>query len=264
MAGPCAWDITFNDCCECWDALTPAARERAVNYATTVLWAATGKQYGACPQVVRPCGRSCGNSDFAGWYWSNGVFVPYILNGVWRNCYGGCAGLGCSCAPHCQVYLPGMVTAVSEVVVDGFLVDPADWRVDDGKWLVRTDGDCWPYCQDFNVDAGLGVFNDNTMQVTYTQGGEVPAALLDAAATLACEFAKACMNQPCRLTGRLSTVARQGVQLTFQNVDELIRLNLTGIPEVDQIIRAFNPAGLQRPLRVSSPDLPTQRVVTIP
>lgn len=268
--GPCNWVINFNDCCECWDALDPAAQQRALNYATTVLWAATGKQFGDCPQTVRPCGRYC-NGSTLGFFWNDGLFspwLPYIFNGQWRNCWCGCgAGSGpgcCSCEPSQQIYLPGPVASITSVIQDGFLVDPSAYRVDDAKWLVRTDGLAWPECQNYDVDAGLGLFNDNTLVVTYTRGEPVPAALLDAAATLACEFAKACAGQQCRLPGRLSTVARQGVQLTFQNVDELINNMFTGIPEVDQIIKAYNPYGLARPMRVWSPDLPQQREVTIP
>lgn len=266
--GPCAWDIVFNPCCECWDSLDPGSQQRALDYATTVLWAATGKQFGSCPQTVRPCGRYCGTSNVGLW-WNDGLFgpyLPYILNGQWRNCWCGCGdGPGCcSCEPSQQVYLPGPVTGVTSVIQDGFLVDPSAYRVDDAKWLVRTDGGAWPECQNFNVDAGLGVFNDNTLVVTYSRGEAPPQALLDAAATLACEFAKACAGQSCRLPGRLSTVARQGVQLTFQNIDYIIDRMFTGIPEVDQIIRAYNPYGLARPMRVYSPDLPITRQVTTP
>lgn len=270
MTGPCNWVINFNDCCDCWDELDPTAKQRALNYATTILWAATGRQFGECTQTVRPCGLYCADSGTMGYFWSDGLFapwIPYIFNGAWRNCWCGCGtGPGCcSCEPSCQVYLPGPVTSVTSVIENGILLNPSTYRVDDGKWLVRTETDaCWTQCQDYNVDAGLGLFNDNTLVVTYTQGEPVPAALLDAAATLACEFAKACQNQPCRLPGRLSTVARQGVQLTFQNIDDLIRAGLTGIPEVDQIIRAYNPYGLPRPMRVWSPDLPKLRVTTTP
>jgi hypothetical protein len=267
--GPCDWEVVFNDCCDCWDELDPGTQQRALTYATTVLWAATGKQFGACPQTVRPCGKYCGGSGTMGYIWNDGLFspwTPYILNGQWRNCYCGCgSGSGpgcCSCEPDCQVYLPGPVASIAEVTQDGILVPASAYRVDDGKWLVRTDGECWPECQDYSVDAGLNVFNDNTMTVTYSRGEPVPQALLDAAGTLACEFAKACTGGPCRLPGRLSTIARQGVQLTFQNIDFLTANMFTGIPEVDQIIKAFNPYGLARPMRLYSPDLPVTRQTT--
>lgn len=269
---PCQWDLSPEVCCETWPTLDPAVQAVAIEYATTIMWAATGKQFGLCPQTVRPCGRYCGTSGTMGLIWDNGLFgpyIPYILNGQWRNCFCGCGDLGagpgcCSCEPSCQVYLPGPVASIVEVTQDGFLVDPSAYRVDDNKWLVRTDGACWPDCQNFSVDAGLGIFNDNTMTVTYVRGYPVPQAVLNAAGTLACEYSKACMNQPCRLPGRLSTVARQGVQLTFQNVDFLIDNMFTGIPEVDQIIKAYNPYALARPMRIYSPDLPVVRQTTTP
>lgn len=270
MAGPCAWDVQFNDCCDCWDSVSPNVQERALTYATAILWSATGKLYGDCPQTVRPCGRYC-NSGGLGYIWNDGLFtpwIPYILNGQWRNCWCGCgSGSGpgcCSCEPSQQVYLPGPVTTVTEVIVDGFLVDPSAYRIDDGAWLVRKDGGIWPQCQNFDVDSGLGLFNDNTMQVSYTRGEPVPQALLDAAGTLACEYAKACIGGPCRLPGRVSTIARQGVQLTFTNIDQLLERGFTGLPEVDAVIRAYNPFGLKRPLRIASPDLPVTRQVTWP
>jgi hypothetical protein len=124
---------------------------------------------------------------------------------------------------------------------------------------VRTDGLCWPSCQDFNVDTGA-----NTLNVVYQRGQAGPAALASATGILACEFAKACCDSPCRLPQRLSTVARQGVQLTFVDIDTLLDRGLTGITEVDQIITSLNPYGLKHRLRVYSPDLPVTRQVTIP
>ena len=270
MVAPCSWDLEPGLCCENWDTVDPAVQVAAIEFGTTVMWAATGKQFGLCPQTVRPCGRWC-NQSYLGLFWNDGLFtpyLPYVFNGQWRNCWCGCAsGSGpgcCSCEPHCQVYLPGPIASVTEVTQDGFLVDPSAYRVDDNQWLVRTDGTCWPDCQNMSVDAGLGIFEDNTMTVTYIRGHAVPQAVLNAAGTLACEYAKACMGGQCRLPGRLSTVARQGVQLTFQNIDELINNMFTGIPEVDMIIKAYNPYGLARPMRVWSPDLPQVRQVTIP
>jgi hypothetical protein len=266
---PCTWSIDTG-CCDCWDALDPDKQEAGIQYAALTLWAATGRRYGACQTTVRPCGKTCTTDGSMGYYWYDGIWRPYILGGVWRNCWCG-GGLGCTCEPDCQVYLPGPVLSVSNVTVDGLVVpgptivdgivtDPGEWRVDNKQWLVRTsEGDCWPTCQDYNVDSG-----DNTMFVTYMKGVRIPAALAGATGTLACEFAKACSGQVCRLPNRLSTIARQGVQLTFVNIDNLLAKGLTGITEVDQVITALNPAGLKRPMRVFSPDLPVTRQVTYP
>lgn len=254
--GPCEWSID-TDCCAAWADLTPDLQASATNYAATVLWAATGRKYGTCPMTVRPCGRECNNCA-QGVYWWQGVWLPYISDGVWRNSW---CGLGeCRCEPRCQVYLPGPVSSVTSVTQDGLLVPEDAYRVDDQQWLVRTDGECWPQCQDYD-DGGDGA---NTLSVVMQRGIAVPPALASATGILACEFAKACRGSACRLPGRLSTVARQGVQLTFTNIDQLLERGLTGIVEVDQIITALNPYGQRTRLRVSSPDMKSSRQQTSP
>lgn len=256
---PCTWSIETG-CCDCWDALDPDKQNAGIQYAALTLWAATGRRYGACQTTVRPCGRTCTDQGAWGYSWYEGTWRPYIMGGVWRNCWCG-GGLGCRCEPDCQVYLPGPALSVSQVVLDGVIIPADEYRIDNRQWLVRTgeDSECWPYCQNYNLDSG-----DGTFFVTYMKGVAVPAALAAATGTLACEYAKACSGQSCRLPGRLSTVARQGVQLTFVNIDSLLERGLTGITEVDQVIMALNPSGLKRPMRVISPDLPVTRQVTWP
>ena len=81
---------------------------------------------------------------------------------------------------------------------------------------------------------------------------------------VACEYIKACNGSECRLPGRVSSLARQGVTISMVDVNELLRNGLTGIPEVDQVIRSINPSGLKGRTRFYSPDLPNPREVTWP
>jgi hypothetical protein len=254
---PCSWDLT-TVCCSTWNDYSDTIKTQATSYATLVLWAATGRQYGLCEQVVRPCGRECWNCP-NGYYWSGGTWVPYIWNGTWFNGCGCGFGSGCqTCRPDCVVYLPGPVASVSEVIVDGLTVDPAEYIVYDGRWLTRlSTTDCWPICGDFNVTSGTGFF-----QVTYTRGTAVPAPLLNAAGTLACEYAKACLGEACQLPSRVVSIARQGVSVNLVDVDKLLERNLTGITTVDQVIAALNPHGLKGRTRLYSPDIPAVRMVT--
>jgi hypothetical protein len=262
VPGPCLWEIDTACCQTYWDTLTPAVQAAATSYATLALWAATGRQYGLCPVTVRPCGRYCNDSGYAGQYWSNGVFVPYIVAGQWRNCWCGCGGGDCcTCAPTCQVYLPGPVGSILSVTVDGVVVDPATYRVDDGVWLVRTGGDgfCWPDCQDYNLDSGAGTFF-----VTYTRGEQPPPALLSAAGTLACEYAKACQNQACRLPAYVVALSRQGVDFQAADPFALLENGLTGLWEVDSLIKHLNPTMLTHRPRLVTPDLIPPRMTTWP
>lgn len=133
----------------------------------------------------------------------------------------------------------------------------ANYRIDDYQWLVRTDGECWPECGDLNVDSGDGFF-----QVTYMKGEAPPAVLLNAAGMLACEYAKACQGADCRLPGRMTNLVRQGVSIQTVPVDTLLMMGLTGLPEVDQVIRALNPNKLKGRPRINAPELPRPRYTT--
>lgn len=259
MAGPCVWSITVTEeCCPGWTALPQAQKDRAIRLASYVMWAATGRRYGICTNVVRPCGndRRCGECGSYNFF--NGWMRPFILDGLWRNCLCGCP---CDCKPHCQIKLAGWVDSVTEVLIDGVILAASAWRVDDNQWLVRTDGECWPTCQDYNVDVPAA----GTLQVTYGRGEPIPLAVLDAAAVLACEFAKSCgdLAGSCRLPGRLQTLTRQGVTVSMIDIDRMLALGLTGITEIDMIITAVNPyAKKQRPFFYSFDTSPRQREVT--
>lgn len=261
---PCNWDVDTS-CCTDWDTYSDALQTAAAEYGAMVMWAATGRRFGLCERTVRPCGRT---RDFigtpAGYYWAEGTWIPYIFNGVWRNC-ANCVGASygcCTCEPDCQVYLQGPVHSIpaTGISLDGEIVDVDAWRVDNGQWLVRTDGDCWPTCQDYNVDSGTGMF-----QVTYFIGQEVPSVVLSAAGRLACEYAKSCLGADCQLPARMTSISRQGVSVSLVDVDVMLKNGLTGILTVDQVIRSFNPYGLTSKMKVASPDWPpVTRVTTYP
>lgn len=256
---PCGWDIPDPLCCDTWTTLSPAVKAAANDYAATILWAATGRQYGLCEVTVRPCGmRKCqdGSAEFFGYDWSGGTWVPYIFEGQWFNC--ACPGM-CCCDPRCQVRLMGPVEAIAEVTIGGIAVDPATYRVDDNHWLVRTGGQCWPECSDMDTDDG-----DNVLIVTYLRGTAVPASLLRAASMLACEWGKACVGADCRLSNRVTSAARQGITINMVDPGELLDSGMTGLWEVDTVIRAFNPDRLKQRLRVYAPELNVSRTVTSP
>jgi hypothetical protein len=260
MAAPCVWDITVSEeCCPNWATYSVEVQERSLRLATFLLWAATGRRYGPCPVTVRPCGndRMCRDCGF--WAWDSGWMRPYIMDGLWRNCLCTCA---CTCEPHCQVRLPGPVASVTQVLVDGVVVPATSYRVDDNQWLVRTDGECWPKCQDYNVDVPAA----GTFEVTYGRGEPIPAAILDVAGILACELAKACArDSSCRLPGRLQTLTRQGVTASMVPIDQVLKYGLTGLVDVDAVIMADNPYGLRaRPWLYSRDTAPRVRTVTQP
>lgn len=259
--GPCNWTIPDPLCCATAWAATPAdVQSAARDYAAIILWAATGRQFGLCEITVRPCGmRRCpdGLGEFWGYDWSGGTWVPYIFNGQWFNC--GC-GAGCCCDPRCQVRLMGPVEEMVEVLIGGIAVDPATYHVDDDHWLVRSAGECWPQCADMD-----NLIGDNTFEVTYLRGTPVPASLLRAAASLACEWAKACRgDDTCRLSNRVTSLVRQGITIDMVSPEQLLESGLTGLWEVDTVIRALNPNRSTERLRIYAPEINAPRMTTWP
>lgn len=248
VSAPCPWPV--DPLCSDWDDYSQEVKDAATNYATMVLWAATGRRFGLCPITVRPCGAH-NNGTLWGYVMEGSTWVPYIDHaGLWRNAPACDRG---DCAPDSQVYLPGPVNSIVEVIQEGDVVDPTSYQVDNGRWLVRVDGGSWPLAVDLST-------NNDRFEVTYVRGEPVPKALREAAGVLACEFAKARGGKECRLPGRMSSLTRSGVSVSMLDVESLTRRNLTGIPEVDQIIYAYNPHALFSRPKVMSPDMPAPRV----
>ena len=94
-----------------------------------------------------------------------------------------------------------------------------------------------------------------TLGVTYVPGLVPGAGGQWAAGVLACEFAKACTGAKCRLPSSVTSVARNGVAMEFDN--GLFSNGLTGIREVDAYLLSINPHGLRTPSLVWSPDAPS-------
>lgn len=276
---PCNWTVDVG-CCPDWDGYDLATQTAAAEYAALSIWAATGRRFGACTRTVRPCGEDC--EDNFGWgsgfWWGDGVWYPYILNGIWRNCWCG-NGNGCQrCRPDHQVWLTPPVSGIVEVrFSDGTIVDPETYRVDDWQWLVRqgpnldtdpitaSDGG-WPRHNDYNfpVTGALAPAAPTwpVWEVTYLWGLGVPSVLQRAAGELACEWAKNCVGAACRLPQRVTSIARQGVTVSLADVDQLLQNGLTGLVTVDSIIQRFNPSRLPSRMAIASPDLPVIRETT--
>lgn len=183
----------------------------------------------------------------------------------WTNSWGFC---GCSrddqcgCGSLSSISLaPAPIDAVSEVKVDGQVLDAGAYRVDNHRWLVRTDGEGWPCCQRLDrADT-----EPETFSVAYTYGRTPPPMGVRAAAVLACELAMACHDETvgkCKLPKSVQSITRQGVTMVLAPSDFLDRNGKVGIYEVDLFVRTYNPARLQRRASVMSPDIgPTARRV---
>jgi len=249
---PCSWPVAGN----CSDLDDHPLADLIMEAAATFLWNWTGKVFGVCEVTVRPCRQRCNpETTYRGLAGSGsvmptvgGLWEPALVAGEWRNVSCGQCQSVCSCDAVESVRLPGPVSEIVEVAVDGELVDPSAYRVDDRSLLVRDDGGRWPACQDM----GLPVDASGTWSVTYQWGWPVPAGGQIAAGVLACEMAKARMGDPsCGLPQRMQTVVREGVTVDVLDPFEGLDNGKTGIWLVDSWVDS-----IRKPQQRSSVHVP--------
>ncbi|MBB3040129.1 hypothetical protein [Hoyosella altamirensis] len=221
----CEWTVD-DSCLPAPESEYDRARlQDAKDAAVRILWSLTGRQYGVCPAIARPCPPPClPRKSGPGWF-------PELVNGAWINvckCEGGCTWL----APS-VIHLPGPVDHIIKVTIDGTDLDETAYALE-GDLLYRTNG-IWP---SQNLTKPLG--SPGSWSVTYGRGAPPPAGLATAAGILAKEFFAACCNTKCRLPARVQAVVRNGVSVTMTGPD-IFAEGLTGIPEIDIQIQAANP-----------------------
>lgn len=252
-AGSCGWqfDYSCDYSADEYDALDPDALERAEALALSTLRALTLGAVGNCATTVRPCGRPCMAQD--GWTLTNGMWMNPHINwrGRWVNACG-CPD-ECGCGSLSEIILPGPVGGVAEVWIDGDLLEPSAYRLDNRNRLVRVDGEQWPTCQDMLA----GPRDSGAFSVTYWRGSRPGKSEFVAAGRLAAEFYSACTGGACSLPTSVVAMTRQGV--TFQMETGLFPNNATGIKEVDAVLRVWNPYGVTVGTGVFSVDDPEPR-----
>lgn len=250
---PWATETDLDECCE--TSATSAQKTDALLAASEILYALSGRQYfGLCQETVRPCGNGPALPTFT---WSRWTYpwTPVKYGGTWLNLGPVCGchvTYECACKGIPQVHLGRHdVTQIFEVNIDGTILSSANYRLDHGRWLVRTDGELWPCCQDLSVDIG----ETGSWYIELEYGTPVPQMGVNAATKLACELAKACSGGDCDLPERVTSIVRQGVSMTLIDPQEFLTEGRTGLYEVDLFLAAVNPAGLARRGTAWSPEV---------
>jgi len=205
-----------------------AALDAAKDLAVDVLWALSGRQFGVCPAVARPCPLQRNPLPSVSLLYSSG----------WRDTSCGCAGRCVSSGPR-MVHLPGPVQSIVEVTVEGVIQDPSEYQLE-GDTLYRN-GESWP-CQDLSRPLG----EDHTWSVTYMRGLPVPQGLGRLTGLLVNEFYLACTGGKCRLPRTVTEVSRQGVTHRMFDTNQIYASGKTGIPEIDLWLAAVNPHHLMQ------------------
>lgn len=237
--------------------------------ASTWLWRASGRQFSGPGQTtVRPVGPLVTSPSSAFRFGMSGQdasswFDSRIGSFGWPQPWGR--------NEYAFEILLGHTPArsVDQVVQDGQIIAVGSYRLDDARWLVRTDGQTWPYWQDWTHDStpGAGGDQSSTFQVSLTWGEDPPPDGIYAATILAGELALAASNSgECRLPRNVQSVTRQGTSMLMMDPTILLAANKWGVPEIDFFVTSTNPAGLQQPATMTSPDIPraVRRAGTLP
>lgn len=259
--GPCSAWATADEvaaCCSASVGSDLSVFDDAIDQASQLLFALVGRQFnGTCQKTVRPCRQGCGCFAWASgdhwWDWLG----PWDVGWVGSEWYAGPNwwwgdGQECGCGCLSKVKLSGYpVREITEVKLDGVVLAPSGYRLDQHRYLIRTDDDLWPACQDLSkADTETG-----TWSITYTYGSDPPMLGRAAATQLACEFYKACNGDDCSLPEGTTRLVRQGVTIeklafaTFSIQQERGSKRpvwRTGLPLVDAFLTAYNPHGMTR------------------
>ena len=211
--------------------------------ASQLLWNWSGRQFsGSCDLVGRPCG-------------SGGCWPVSVAAQRWR--WGGehwadeSSTFLCGCVAVSQVPLSGYpVTDVSEVTIDGDVIDPDTYRLDDDHLLTRLDG-WWPTCQ--NLRANVDEFG--SFVVRYAAGIDPPAPGALACGELACWLVAMYpgVGDDCSPTTTVKAMTRQDVNYQFSDTATLPAARR--LPMVAEFLDTYNPRHLPRRGAVYSPDL---------
>ena len=224
--------------------LDPDTVALAEKYAAASMRMLTLNRVGGLPRTVMPTGRTCTSPLMRRDMFYPAPFFPSSESLRSCNC-----SMFCSCPPVGGVLLTAPVGDILEVKVDGVVLDPSAYRVEDGERLVRNDGERWPVCGGKNFT------------VTYLNAYKVDAMGAYAAGVLANEFLNMLTSaKKCRLSAKITSVNRQGMQMEL--APGMFPDGTTGIEEVDVYLRMWNPNGIKQAPKVYSIDLPKSREVT--
>lgn len=236
----CTWPVDRTCLPEAVSDVDVMQQQDAENLAVQVLWSLSGRQFGLCPVLARPCPSPCGGLFAVEPTFgmpSTGWFFPVWDGTNWRN-------VACGCGPKCSWQAPNVihlasrvalpVQEIQEVVIAGVVLDPSEYRLE-GDLLYRVNAN-WPA-----QDLTRPLDEEGTWSVTYLRGNPPPPGSAKLVGQLAAEFLAACNGGKCRLPRRVKSVTRQGVSYDMVDPVDIYKDGKTGIPEIDLWLSAVNP-----------------------
>ena len=185
------------------------------------------------------------------WRYSNGTYgyVPTWGGDGWLM-PNGRTSCHCTCVPEVELGRYD-VQGIAQVKIDGEVIAPSAYRLDNRWKLVRMDGLNWPSCRNIAAEDDEA----GTFAVSYWYGEEPSELATSAAASLACQLYAACNNSGrCKLPERTRQVARAGLVIEIGSlIAESLKAGATGILAIDTFIATYGGGG--GGASVWSPDL---------
>lgn len=218
MVCECVWDLDLSDCCNNVSTVSPDKVTAAATSATQIMSMLSGGYYAGCPETLRPLGE-CNI----------------------------CRRTPCCGSPdRVKLHAKAPISSVSEVRLDGVVLDPAGYRFTPSTQLLyRVNPDIWPRRD--NPSDAVG-----SLEVDVIVGMVPDAYTLSVAKSLACELVKSACDVKCRIPKNATQVGAQGVTVTL-DVSQFKTL----LPEVAAWADLVNPYDKKNPVALWSPDLDT-------
>lgn len=123
------------------------------------------------------------------------------------------------------------VQEISEVRVDGEVLDASAWALWGDNILARTDGGTFPCCQPINRDPAT---DQGTMEISLTIGVAPDEIAQLSVQEIACEIVNA-FDDPenCRLPNKVQSLTRQQLSVNFTDPTSALLDGFAGLPLTD-------------------------------
>lgn len=110
--------------------------------------------------------------------------------------------------------------------VTGEYLTPPDYQINAYRFIQKLDGP-WP-------------IQDYTIVITFKYGVRPPYLGVQAAKSLSAEIVKGCNDKECAISDRVTSVARRGISLSFNDYEQLAQ-DFIGNYFVDLFLQTYNP-----------------------
>lgn len=199
--------------------------EEYLRTASHILYRLTGEKYGGITTSV----------EYHRGYTSDFSINPQLVQGSFYNFVGGGRGSrydnSPSRVPNRELFLERKpAREIISVYEMGRLLDPSEYTLRNSSKLRKKNGTPWM----------MDEYNE--VVVEYSHGTNPPSAGRSAAVRLADQFyLQEIDSEHCVLPQRVSSVSRQGINISVIDTQDFLLEGRTGVYDIDLFIKTYNP-----------------------